>query len=57
MCVCGHLPVTVKSGKRYMLACPDVMRCALRSVWATNEQAAIKSWNLAIKEAINHGNG
>lgn len=56
MCVCGHLPVMVKSGKRYMLACPDIMRCALRSAWTTNELAAIKSWNIEVKEAINHGN-
>ena len=51
MCVCGHSPVTVKSGKRWLLACPDAMRCAVRGAWAANEQQAIKNWNTAVETA------
>ncbi len=53
VCVCGQNPVTVKSGKRYMLACPDSMRCTIRGLWATNEQAAIVNWNTAVEIAKN----
>lgn len=54
MCVCGQLPVTVKHKSRYMLACPDSMNCAIRGQWETNEQAAIKSWNVAVQSARLH---
>ena len=53
VCVCGQNPVTVKSGKRYMLACPDSMRCTIRGCWATNEQTAIKNWNATVQYARN----
>lgn len=49
VCVCGHLPVTVKHKSRYLVACPDGMACSMRGEWKTTEQAAIKSWNTVIE--------
>ncbi len=51
MCVCGKMPCTVKHKKLFMLACPDAMRCCIRGGWASNEQAAIKSWNIEVQSA------
>ena len=45
VCVCGSNPVTVKYKRKYMVTCPDTIRCAARSRWHTSEQAAIKEWN------------
>lgn len=51
VCVCGHLPCTVKHKSKYLLACPDGLYCAIRGLWCTNEQEAIKSWNGAVQTA------
>ena len=51
MCVCGKLPCTVKCKRLWLVACPDGMKCCMRGNWKTNEQAAIKSWNDAVKAA------
>lgn len=45
VCVCGKNPVTVKYNRKYMVSCPDTIRCAARSRWHTSEAAAIKEWN------------
>lgn len=50
-CVCGQLPCTVKHKSKYLLACPDGLHCAIRGLWCTNEQEAIKSWNDAVQTA------
>lgn len=51
VCVCGHQPVTVKHKGEYLLACPNALVCATRGTWETNEQAAIKAWNVAVQTA------
>ena len=51
VCVCGNLPVTVKCRTGYILACPDLRHCSVRSRWTKQEQAAIHEWNVAVKEA------
>lgn len=48
VCVCGKKPVIVKSKGRYMATCPDTTRCAMRTGWRSNEQQAIKDWNVEI---------
>lgn len=48
-CVCGRNPCTVKIRGKIMLSCPAPASCGARSLWATNEQQAIKSWNTEIK--------
>lgn len=49
--MCGRYPCTTKHKSRCLVACPDGMVCAMRGTWQTNEQAAIKSWNDAVKSA------
>ena len=49
--MCGHLPVTVRYKGKYMLACPAALICATRGTWETDEQAAIKAWNVAVQSA------
>lgn len=49
VCVCGREPCMVKHKGRYMMACPTITDCAMRSRWATTEQAAIKDWNARIE--------
>lgn len=51
VCVCGHMPVTVKHKGKYLVACPAALVCAVRGQWETNEQAAIKTWNIAVQAA------
>lgn len=51
VCVCGRTPCTVKHKTKHMLACPDLMACAMRSRWASTEQAAIVDWNTTVKSA------
>jgi hypothetical protein len=51
VCVCGRRPCTVKMSSKYMLSCPATTKCAMRSRWASNEQAAIIDWNTAVKSA------
>lgn len=51
VCVCGREPCMVKHKSKYMLACPVLTECAMRSRWATTEQAAIKAWNVEIESA------
>lgn len=51
VCVCGQMPCTVKHKSRYLVACPDSMACSIRGQWKTTEEAAIKSWNLAVQSA------
>lgn len=51
MCVCGKLPVTVKCKCGFMLACPGLKHCTVRSRWMQSEQAAIHDWNANILEA------
>lgn len=51
VCVCGQVPVIVKIKGKYMLSCLDQDKCAMRSRWKTNEQAAVDDWNNAIKSA------
>lgn len=48
VCVCGKKPVIVKHKGRYMATCPDTTRCAMRTGWRSNEQQAIKDWNVEI---------
>ena len=55
VCVCGHLPVTVKHKSWYLLACPCALVCAVRGTWETTEQAAIKSWNTEVQAARRRG--
>lgn len=50
-CVCGTAPCIVKHKNKYMLACPDMLVCSMRSRWATNEQAAITDWNVTVQAA------
>lgn len=49
--MCGRLPATVKHKSKYLVACPAALVCATRGTWETNEQAAIKTWNVAVKTA------
>lgn len=49
VCVCGQEPVTVKHKSRYLVACPDSLRCSMRGEWKGTEQEAIASWNTARK--------
>ena len=51
VCVCGRRPCVVKMRSKYMLSCPATTVCAMRSRWASNEQAAIIDWNTAVKAA------
>ena len=51
VCVRGQLPVTVKHKAKYLVACPAALVCAVRGTWETNEQAAIKAWNVAVQAA------
>lgn len=51
VCVCGRDPVITKHKSRYLVACPAALECSMRGQWKTNEQAAIKSWNDAVKAA------
>ena len=46
--MCGRKPVTVKSKSRYMVSCPDTVHCAMRTGWRSNEQQAIKDWNVEV---------
>lgn len=48
MCVCGKKPVIVKSKGRFMATCPDTTHCSMRTGWRSNEQQAIKDWNVEI---------
>ncbi len=48
MCVCGKKPVIVKTKSGHMVTCPDTTRCTMRSGWRSNEQQAIKDWNVEI---------
>ena len=48
MCVCGKNPVIIKHHGRYIVSCPDTTRCSERTVWSSNEQQAIKAWNVEI---------
>ena len=48
VCECGRKPVTVKHRSRYMVSCPDTTNCAMRSGWRSDEQQAIKDWNVAV---------
>lgn len=50
-CVCGRTPCAVKHRSKTMLACPDLMECAMRSRWLSNEQAAIEDWNITVESA------
>ena len=51
VCVCGRQPCVIKMRSKYMLSCPATTVCAMRSRWASNEQAAIIDWNTAVKSA------
>lgn len=48
VCVCGKNPGIVKYRNQYMVSCQDPTRCAMRSGWRSNEQQAIKDWNVAV---------
>ena len=51
MCVCGREPCITKHKSKYLVACPAALECSMRGQWKSNEQAAIKSWNDAVKAA------
>lgn len=48
VCVCGKKPTIVKFRARYMVSCPDTAHCAMRTGWRSNEQQAIKDWNVEV---------
>ena len=56
-CICGRQPCTVKHKSRFMLSCPAVLTCAMRSRWKSNEQDAVKDWNTAVDTARNQRGG
>ena len=46
-CVCGGVPVEVKTRAGKMLSCPNPARCSenLRTAWHKTEDAAVVDWN------------
>ena len=50
-CICGQTACVVKWHGKKMVCCPDTMNCAVRGVWCSKEEDAIKSFNTAVDEA------
>lgn len=53
-CVCGRVPVVVRTRGGRMLSCPDPAKCPgnLRTMWRKSEIEAVKEWNGLVAEAI-----
>ena len=51
LCVCGRAAVTVRYRGKKMLSCPAQDKCAMRSRWCSNEQAAVTDWNNTVLAA------
>ncbi len=48
-CICGRVPVIVRSGGKRMVSCSAPNSCSMRTGWLGNESEAVGVWNTMVE--------